>query len=129
LAGSVVATGAALLPDIDHPSATIARSAGAASRLATSAVSSVAGHRGATHTLLAVAVFTVLGGLVAGLNWSWHAPVVGQVQLGTIAVVTVLCAFAVRAMKLVRGSLMPWIIGRACAPLTGLAAPEATAWL
>jgi len=129
LAGAVVATGAALLPDIDHPSATIARSAGAASKLAASAVSSAVGHRGGTHTLLAVTVFTVLGGLAAGLNWSWHAPVVGQVQFGTIAIVTVLCAFAVGAMKLVRGSLLPWIIGLACALLTGLAAPETSLWL
>jgi len=129
LAGAVVATGAALLPDIDHPSATIARSAGAASKLAASAVSSVAGHRGGTHTLLVVAVFTLLGALVAGLNWSWHAPVVSQVQLGTISMVAVLCAFAVRAMKIVRGSLMPWIIGLACAALTGLAAPEISLWL
>lgn len=92
LAGAVVATGAALLPDIDHSSATIACFAGAASKLTASAVSSVTGHRGATHTLLAVAAFTLLGGLVAGLSWSWPAPVVGHDQLGTIAVVTVLCA-------------------------------------
>src|SRR5690625_1275056 len=71
LAGAVVAAGAALLPDIDHPSATIARSAGTASKLASSAVGSAAGHRGATHTLLAVVVFTVLGALAASLGWTW----------------------------------------------------------
>src|SRR5699024_498715 len=85
---------AALLPDIDHPSATIARSAGTASKLASSAVGSAAGHRGATHTLLAVVVFTVLGALAASLGWTWDAPVVGHVQVGPVVIVTVLCAFA-----------------------------------
>lgn len=129
MAGTVVAAGAALLPDIDHPSATIARSAGAASKLATSAIGSVAGHRGATHTLLAVAVFTVFGTVAAGLGWSWHAPVLGQVQVGEVIVAGVLCVFAVRALKLVSGSLLPWLIGLAAGLLTGLAAPETSIWL
>lgn len=129
LAGTVVAAGAALLPDIDHPSATIARSAGAASKLATSAVSSAAGHRGATHTLLAVVAFTLLGAVATWLDWSWHAPVVGQVQVGAVIVVTVLCAIAVRAMKLVRGGLMPWLVGIGCGLLTAVAAPETSIWL
>src|SRR5699024_6283746 len=105
LAGTVVATGAALLPDIDHPSATIARSAGAISRLASSAISSAAGHRGATHTLLAVAVFTLAGVMAGRADWAVHAPVVGQVEIATTAVVTLLCAFAVRALKLTTGKL------------------------
>lgn len=129
LAGTVVAAGAALLPDIDHPSATIARSAGAASKLASSAISSAAGHRGATHTLLAVAVFTLAGVLVARLDWAVHAPVVGQVEIATTAVVAVLCAFAVRALKLTTGSLAPWLIGAGAGLLVGLLAPEASIWL
>lgn len=129
LAGTVVATGAALLPDIDHPSATIARSAGAASKLATSAIGSVAGHRGATHTLLAVVAFTLLGAVATRLDCSWHAPVLGQVQVGAVIVVTVLCAFAVRAMQLAHGGLTPWLVGIACGLLTAVAAPETSAWL
>ncbi|HLR94915.1 MAG TPA: metal-dependent hydrolase [Jiangellaceae bacterium] len=129
LAGAVVATGAALLPDIDHPTATIARSAGAASKLATTAVSSATGHRGATHTLLAVAVFTLVGALASRLDVSWHVPIAGQVQLGTVIVVTALCAIAVRALKVVRGALLPWVIGLGCGLLAALAAPETTVWL
>lgn len=129
LAGTVVAAGAALLPDIDHPTANIARSAGAASKTVASAVSSAAGHRGATHTLLAVVAFTLLGAVATGLDWSWHAPVVGQVQVGAVIVVTVLCAVAVRAMKLVRGGLMPWLAGIGCGLLTAVAAPETSTWL
>ncbi|WP_083713229.1 metal-dependent hydrolase [Brachybacterium sp. P6-10-X1] len=129
LAGTVVATGAALLPDIDHPSATIARSAGAVSRLASSAISSATGHRGATHTLLAVAVFTALGAVVAGLGWSFRVPVVGPVQIGAVVVVAVLCAFAVRALKLVSGALRPWLIGIGAGLLVGVAAPATSVWL
>ena len=57
LAGTVVATGAALLPDVDHPRATIAHSAGGMSRSLTSTVGAFAGHRGATHTPLAALAF------------------------------------------------------------------------
>src|SRR5690625_4311084 len=32
-------------------------------------------------------------------------------------------------MKVVRGSLMPWIVGLAAGLLTGIAAPETSAWL
>src|SRR5699024_3108028 len=76
-----------------------------------SAISSAAGHRGATHTLLAVAVFTLAGVLVARLDWAVHAPVVGQVEIATTAVVTGLCAFAARALKLASSPLSPWLIG------------------
>src|SRR5699024_2851398 len=90
LAGTVVAAGAALLPDIDHSSATIARSAGAVSKLASSAISSAAGHRGATHTLLAVAGFTLAGVLVTKVDWAVDAPVGEQIEIATTAVVTAL---------------------------------------
>lgn len=129
LAGTVVASGAALLPDIEHPSATIARSAGAVSKLASSATSSAAGHRGATHTLLAVAGFTLAGVLVASVGWSIQLPMVGQIEIATTAVVTVLCAFAVRALKLTTGSLAPWLVGIGAGLLVGLLAPEASSWL
>src|SRR5699024_1553359 len=129
LAGTVVAAGAALLPDIDHPSATIARSAGAASKLASSAISSAAGHRGATHTLLAVAVFTLAGVLVARLDWAVHAPVVGQVEIATTAVVAVLCAFAGRALKLSPGSLAAWLRGGGAGLRVGFLAAESPDWL
>src|SRR5699024_7047923 len=99
------------------------------SKLASSAISSATGHRGATHTLLAVAVFTLAGVLVANVDWAVHASVVGQVEIATTAVVTVLCAFAVRALKLASGSLAPWLIGIGAGLLVGLVAPEASIWL
>lgn len=109
--GAVVTTGAALLPDIDHPSATIARSAGGISKTVSSVVGSAAGHRGATHTLLVMLGFTLLAAMVARLDWHADVPMLGQVQLGVVAVVTVMGAFATRAVKIVNGLLLPWFAG------------------
>ncbi|MDR7302610.1 metal-dependent hydrolase [Haloactinomyces albus] len=75
--GATLATGAALLPDIDHPQSTVARTFGGMSRGFSAAMSGLSGflyrltrtkhdsdrtgtHRGFTHTL----VFAVLAGLV-----------------------------------------------------------------
>lgn len=54
-----VTAGAALLPDLDHPSATIARTFGPVSKAASKLVNFLAGgHRKGTHTLIGVAVAT-----------------------------------------------------------------------
>lgn len=75
-----ITSGAALVPDLDHPSATIARTFGPVTRLAAVATDKVSaatinatrgkrdkavtgGHRGLTHTLLGVA-------LAAGASWA-----------------------------------------------------------
>lgn len=129
LAGAVVATGAALLPDIDHPSGTAARTAGPFSRAMAAAVGTVAGHRGATHTLLAAVVFTVLASVVAALDWRHTLPVVGEVQVGAIIIVTVMTVFAVAALKVVRGKLAPWIAGIVTALIVAVAAPDNAIWL
>src|SRR5699024_3619943 len=77
----------------------------------------------------AVAGFTLAGVLIASVGWSIQLPMVGQVEIATTAVVTVLCAFAVRALKLASGSLAPWLIGVGAGLLVGLLAPEASIWL
>lgn len=75
--GATLATGAALLPDIDHPQSTVASTFGGVSRGCSAAISGISGflyrltrtkhdsdregtHRGFTHTV----VFAVLAGLV-----------------------------------------------------------------
>jgi membrane-bound metal-dependent hydrolase YbcI (DUF457 family) len=53
IAGAVVCAGAAMLPDLDHPSATIAQTFGPATWLLSRAVNFLSGgHRHATHSLL-----------------------------------------------------------------------------
>src|SRR5690606_30760854 len=57
LAGALVTAGAALLPDADHHSGTIAHSLPPLSNIVTSAVGTIAGgHRHATHSLLGILV-------------------------------------------------------------------------
>lgn len=75
--GATLATGAALLPDIDHPKSTVARTFGGMSRGVSAALSGFSGflyrltrtqhdsdrsgtHRGFTHTI----VFAILAGLI-----------------------------------------------------------------
>ena len=129
LARTVVATGAALLPDIDHPSATIARSAGGMSRSLTSTVGAVAGHCGATHTPLAALAFAAGALLVSGLDWRSTVPLLGEVQIGAVLVVTAMCVFATRAMDIVRAGLTPWLVGLSSGLLVAAFAPDTSIWL
>ncbi|WP_346731767.1 metal-dependent hydrolase [Brachybacterium kimchii] len=129
LAGAIVTTGAALLPDVDHPGATISRSAGATSKSITSAIGAITGHRGATHTLLAALVFTAVTALVAGANWTMRVPMLGEVQIGAVIVVTLMCVFATRALKVVDGTLVPWLVGAGAGLAVAAAAPAAAIWL
>lgn len=129
ISGAVVATGAALLPDVDHPSATISRSAGGFTKAITRTVSSFAGHRGATHTLLAVAVFTGLAMLVNTVDWALRLPVLGEVQTGAALLVGAMCAFGTRALKMVDGLVLPWIVGIVAALMIAVIAPDTAFWL
>ncbi|WP_157697152.1 metal-dependent hydrolase [Brachybacterium avium] len=129
LAGAVVATGAALLPDIDHPSATISRSGGLLTRMLTRTVSRAARHRGATHTLLAVVVFTALAAVVNSLDWQVRVPVLGEIEAGAALLVTILCALGARALKTVAGRLLPWVVGLIAGLVVAATAPDTSIWL
>ena len=68
LAGVLVTSGAALLPDLDHPSSTLSRSAGLASQTVSAAVSTVAGgHRQLTHSLVVVPLVWLAATWAAGI--------------------------------------------------------------
>lgn len=129
LAGAVVATGAALLPDIDHPSATVSRSGGLLTRTLSRAVSRAAGHRGATHTLLAVVVFTALAALVNSLDWQVRVPVLGEIEAGAALLVTILCALGTRALRTVEGRVLPWVVGLVAGLVVAVTAPDTSFWL
>lgn len=100
---AAVCAGAALLPDLDHPEASIAHTFGPVSRIAavlTNAASARVyartktardegrdgGHRGVTHTV----VFALLAGGVAGVLALWRP--------GLMTVLFCLLAFALRAL-------------------------------
>lgn len=73
-----IAAGAALLPDLDHPSATMARTLGPVSRQLARFVSAVGGgHRGLTHSLAGAVLF----GALAYVTLGWRDALGGKVGL------------------------------------------------
>jgi membrane-bound metal-dependent hydrolase YbcI (DUF457 family) len=95
--GAVCAAGAALLPDLDHPSASPARAFGPASWLLSRTVCWVSGgHRHATHSVIGLAGFTVA---------AWWANHTGGRPL--VIALTFLAGLAARAL-LPRGRDRKW---------------------
>lgn len=127
IAGSFVCAGAALLPDADHHSATIARSVPIFGRLAAGAVNSVSGgHRHGAHSLIAAA-------LVGAGAWGLTLLTLTTDRLGTFSVGTVIGAaalmcFAVKARDMVESWLTAWVLGALFALLLVLLAPSSIAW-
>ncbi|MET7461821.1 metal-dependent hydrolase [Nonomuraea sp. NPDC005501] len=88
IAGALVCAGAAMLPDLDHPSATIAQTFGPVTWLLSKAVCwASGGHRGATHSL----VFAVALGF--GAHW-----LAGAYPIGRDIMVVLLVGLALRAI-------------------------------
>lgn len=128
--GGLVAAGAALLPDADHPSATIAYSIPGAGKLVTSAVGAASGgHRHGTHSgISAVLVFVLAWWLtaVSGLvNDSYLSTYVVASGIAAMA----LLAFATKVLRIVRSWAMAWLIGAIIAAFVTLVLPAQWAWL
>lgn len=106
--GMIAAAGAALLPDIDHHSGTIARSLPPISGWAAKATEKLSGgHRKGTHSLLGLVIAVLWGFLAARIA----VPVgSGTYFLGAGIFAVLLCAFAIRALELVEGRFMAWVV-------------------
>ncbi|SER80684.1 LexA-binding, inner membrane-associated putative hydrolase [Actinokineospora terrae] len=92
LVGAVLATGAALLPDLDHPESTVSSTFGPVTQAASKVFNSIShgvyrltrtkrdsnrdgGHRGLTHTLVFALVATVVTTAIIQTSRSWALPV------------------------------------------------------
>lgn len=128
-AGAVVCAGAALAPDADHASATIARSLPPVSRVVCSGIGAVSGgHRHGTHSILGIAVFTALA-YVAGLV-TVTTPWFGEIAAGAGVLSLLLVAFAAKALKLTSDrALGPWIVAASVSAFITLVAPTQWNWL
>lgn len=127
--GAILCAGAALLPDADHPSATIAHSVPVAGRVATGVVSNLAGgHRRGTHSLVAAGgvLFLALGML--GADWGGAVPSDPR-TLACAAAGAGLLAFALKVLGLARGWARAWLAGAGGALAITLAVPEQWAYL
>ncbi len=90
LAGAVVCAGAALLPDIDHPRATIAHTLGPITMGIAKFVHLISGgHRQGTHSIL----FIALSGVVTWLLASWST-------IAALLIVWSMTALAIKALHL-----------------------------
>lgn len=108
--GALVSAGAALLPDVDHPSASVARSLPPLTVWVARLVSAVGGgHRGVTHSLVGAVLFVAL---VAVTPWrAWSAVVCGvSVSVVPTVVGGVCVALAVRAVWKKSPGLVQWAV-------------------
>ncbi|HEY8589540.1 MAG TPA: metal-dependent hydrolase [Naasia sp.] len=127
LAGALVAAGAALLPDADHGSATIAHSVPVLGPLVTDAIGDVSGgHRHGAHTLLAAAAVTA--GAVAIGQWLVDVPALGPTPLGAAIATVALICFAAKARDLVRHWRTAWALGLFAGLLVLVYAADTTVW-
>lgn len=123
-AGAALTAGAALLPDLDHPSSTAARSLGFLTRTFAWTLARVSGgHRHGTHSLLGIAAFTAAVTVTArwslrhslscaadpfaspasqwfGMMNAWCYPVPSWQQLPAALITVLLLASALRALRI-----------------------------
>jgi membrane-bound metal-dependent hydrolase YbcI (DUF457 family) len=92
---ALLTAGAAVLPDLDHPDASVARSLGLLSRVFAWLVERISGgHRHGTHSLAGVAVFTAAA--FAAIRYS--AATGGRIALWLL--LTLVIAAALRALRI-----------------------------
>ena len=129
ITGALVCAGAALLPDADHHSGTIAHSLPPVSEHVTRFVGRISGgHRGATHSLVGIAVFTAIAWAAGQLTV--HAERFGDVLIGPGILAVLLIAFALRALHLTnRVKPWSWIASLTLASLVAFYAPEEWFWM
>lgn len=125
---ALAAAGAATLPDLDHPQATVSRSLGPATvGLARLVAWCTGGHRGGTHSLVAVAALSggsaavdLAGALPRGLACAFlFALATAAVQLRlarpllhtTICVAAAIGLVTLSAQHTVTPGVLPWAVG------------------
>jgi membrane-bound metal-dependent hydrolase YbcI (DUF457 family) len=127
--GALVTAGAAMLPDADHHSSTIAHSLPPLSNALCSGLGRASGgHRHGTHSILGALTF-IAAAWLAGL-WTIDTPGFGTVFPGAGLVSILLVAFAAKALKAIPDSMrkFPWAVGVAVAVFIALCAPEERGW-
>lgn len=128
LAGTLVCAGAALLPDADHPNATIAYSFPGGSIVTGMIGAASGGHRKGLHCLaaiVAVCVGTVLLSKLTVTPEGWDR----ELHLGTAIMVMCCAAFAGKVLHLVRNWFSAWVVGAVIAFVATWFVPTGGVWL
>lgn len=127
LAGATVCAGAALLPDADHHSATIAQSVPILGRATAFTVEALSGgHRHGAHSPIGAAI------VMAGA-WALTLLTVTTDELGTIAIgagvgAAALTSFGLKARDFVKTWPAAWVLGVLLGAFIVMFAPEQVAW-
>lgn len=128
LAGTVLCAGAALLPDADHPSATIAYSVPGIGKAVTGALgAATGGHRKGMHTIwavLAVLLASLLLTFVSTVQTQW-----GAVNIASFLSIIALTAFSTKVLKIVKNWALAWLLGVGFAIALHFLMPEAYTWI
>lgn len=127
--GALVTAGAALLPDVDHRSATIARSGGVFTwSLSAVAGAASGGHRHGLHSILAVGGFTAFAAALG--RWEAVVPMLGLIPAGSALLLLALVAFSSKALDLTNGGMLAlWLSSAALGAVVLVRAPEQLEWL
>ena len=129
--GAAVATGAAMLPDLDHPSAKAARFLPPLTTGISRAVGTISGgHRHGTHSLVGIVAFTLLGWFatkwqISDVSWLDGA----NFQAGSALLSFLLIALGFKSLKLIPNDTVAWLGALAGAGAVGVLAPEQSWWL
>ncbi|MFC8801448.1 metal-dependent hydrolase [Promicromonospora sp. NPDC057138] len=131
IAGALVCAGAALLPDADHHSGTIANSLSPVSDVVVKGIETVSGgHRKGTHSILGVAVFTAIAWALSFLSVDTGNEEIGSILIGPGIMCVLLVAFALKALKITRDTkILPWTTSVVLAVLIAIFAPEEWYWM
>lgn len=119
IAGALICAGAALLPDADHPSATISHAFPGGSLVTGTLGALAGGHRKGMHSLIAALI--VLIALPFAIRVTLPLTVwPHQLQLGALIVVCACMAFALKPLRFVSSWPAAWIVAAALAFLAQL---------
>lgn len=126
---ALACAGASLLPDLDHPRATLARSIPLAGGVAAGVVGALAGgHRQGLHSILAVAGC----GLGTWLLSPLVVPLPGElfaIPAGPALLLLGMLAFAARSLRMARSWWTAWLLGLLLAAAASWLLPGLAAWL
>lgn len=134
LTGALLCAGAVMIPDADHPQATIAFSVPGGSAIAGVVGAATGGHRKGMHSLLAVIIatlavyFITTGDVLEQLTIhveQWPVPL----PLATIAIIAACTCFSVKVLKIVSTWPRAWLVGGLLAIATTVLFPDLASWL
>lgn len=128
LTGTLVTAGAALLPDLDHRSGTIANSLPPLTKVLAGGIETISGgHRRGTHSLLGAAVF-ILTAIWLGLATA-DVPGFGDIAVGAGILSVLLMGFALKSLKLAGGPVQSWLLALGLSCFIAVNAPQQHDWL